>query len=115
MSRRPASNASARCAGGRRDDDGQVAHREVAHAMHGGQRDDVALVGDAGGHVPQPVDGRGMRAVRQLVDRLLLVDLADRPDEQRDAARRRIAHGGEHLVEAQRGVADVEQPELSGR
>jgi hypothetical protein len=56
-----------------------------------------------------------VRAVRQLLDRLLLVDLAHRPDEQRDTPCRRIAHGGEHLVEAQRGVADVEQPELSGR
>ena len=100
MSRRPASNAS-RGGPPSRDDDGEVAHREVADPVHGGQRDDVALVRDA--RRPRRVSRStavGWELYDSCVDLLLLVDRrapcrrTGRCRRPRDRARRRTPRRG---------------------
>lgn len=96
-------------AGRRADDDSEISHGQIADAVGRCQRHDVFLGTDAFGHLAQTVQCRRVRGIAEIADLIAAVVVAHCADEQAGATGGWIGHGVEDLVEAQRGVSDVEE------
>lgn len=91
---------------------GQVAYREVTNPMDSSKSDHVDFLTDTFGHrIQLRLRGR-VRRIAQHFDLLFVINIADGAHEYRHSACGGIVHGAVDLVNAQRGVTDINQSDF---